>query len=251
MTPSVDLENYRTISAALLEKPFQLYTLQLPSALFLPHTSVFSPGPGGVLLQVLREPPDPGDPDRGLLADGRRHAQGVHQQSQPLRSLQELSCSLFWAPSTSTLKWRWWRSGREAASLKHVGLEPEGVRSALWPFSCGVPPLSHCIVYMFFFYLLSVCLLEIHFHIPTSSSGNMWAGQHLRGGTWPERDVLLNQDSSIAVLKHIRGSRLCFPFLSQSAAFVFRRLWLQEPSKVMKCSQLTSLFLFLMVPLVN
>lgn len=49
------------------------------------------PGPGGVLLQVLREPPDRGDPDGGFLADRWKPAQRFHMSSEPLRRLQELT----------------------------------------------------------------------------------------------------------------------------------------------------------------
>ncbi|XP_056287440.1 RCC1 and BTB domain-containing protein 1 isoform X3 [Pseudoliparis swirei] len=48
-------------------------------------------GPGSVLFPVLRQPSHAGDPDRSFLAGGRSDAQRVHQQSQPLRGLQELS----------------------------------------------------------------------------------------------------------------------------------------------------------------
>lgn len=72
------------------------FFLYLPPSLlndFL-YSSLF-PGLGGVLLPLLRQPLDPGVSDRGLLAGGRRHAEGVHQQSRPLRCLQELTGLLF------------------------------------------------------------------------------------------------------------------------------------------------------------
>lgn len=81
-----------------LLRPF--FFLYLPPSLLndFPYSSLF-PGLGGVLLPLLRQPLDPGVSDRGLLAGGRRHAEGVHQQSRPLRCLQELtgvsSCFLF------------------------------------------------------------------------------------------------------------------------------------------------------------
>lgn len=77
-----------------LLRPF--FFLYLPPSLLndLPYSSLF-PGLGGVLLPLLRQPLDPGVSDRGLLAGGRRHAEGVHQQSRPLRCLQELTGLLF------------------------------------------------------------------------------------------------------------------------------------------------------------
>lgn len=49
------------------------------------------PGPGGVLLQVLRESPDRGDSDGCFLADRWKPAQRFHMSSKPLRRLQELT----------------------------------------------------------------------------------------------------------------------------------------------------------------
>uniref|UniRef100_A0A674NDE7 Regulator of chromosome condensation (RCC1) and BTB (POZ) domain containing protein 1 n=1 Tax=Takifugu rubripes TaxID=31033 RepID=A0A674NDE7_TAKRU len=49
------------------------------------------PGPGGLLLQVLRESPDRGDSDGCFLADRWEPAQRLHMPSEPLRRLQELT----------------------------------------------------------------------------------------------------------------------------------------------------------------
>ncbi|XP_077468391.1 RCC1 and BTB domain-containing protein 2 isoform X1 [Stigmatopora argus] len=51
-------------------------------------------GPGRILLQVLRQPPDLRDPDPSLPRDGPRPAQELHQQSQPSRGLPKLTPSV-------------------------------------------------------------------------------------------------------------------------------------------------------------
>lgn len=53
--------------------------------------SFLFPGLGGVLRPLLHQPLDASVSDRGLLECGRRHTEGVHQQSQPQRCLQELT----------------------------------------------------------------------------------------------------------------------------------------------------------------
>lgn len=44
-------------------------------------------GPGAVLFQVLRQPPDRSDPDGCVLAGGREPAEGFLLPGQSLRSL--------------------------------------------------------------------------------------------------------------------------------------------------------------------
>lgn len=53
--------------------------------------SIHPSGPGGVLLQVLRQPPDGGDADPSVHRDGPRPAKELYKQSQPLRGLQKLT----------------------------------------------------------------------------------------------------------------------------------------------------------------
>lgn len=53
--------------------------------------SIHPSGPGGVLLQVLRQPPDGGDADPSVHRNGPRPAKELYKQSQPLRGLQKLT----------------------------------------------------------------------------------------------------------------------------------------------------------------
>lgn len=153
-------------------------------------------GPGSVLFQVLCKPSDSGDSDWSLLAGGRSDAQGVYQQSQPLRSLQELSGTLtflqFINPILTRWMWFWsssqekaksfffgnfdsriyWGTCRHISSIIHKRMDWNlscvicGSEISTSVNSCGVAPQSrrasfcHTALYS----LHAVCILEFYLH---------------------------------------------------------------------------------------